>query len=684
MIATLYSTGQLNTPIGFTAALVLGFLFGLCLERAGFSSSRRLAAVFFLQDMTVIKVMFTAVVTAMLGVMGLERLGLLDISAAFYLMPTILGAYAVGGLLFGVGFAMAGWCPGTAATGLSSGSLDALVYLVGAVIGSVIFNEAYPALGWLTNLGDKGVSTLGYVLGLRKEYLVVGVTVGATLLFWVCEMVERGPTLSRPGVGGGFLLTFSAVLCLLSVLFINLPPVVTDAQVAAQAPQPRAANPASGGEPALLVTIETGADHMEPAELADRIMSGDPGLYVVDIRTKGEYDTYHLKGAVHAAPSALPQALESHKNQGVIVLYSGGMTHPAQARDALARLGFSNVSMLTGGLTGFFERCLMPVSLRTEPLTPDQAAKIKAWRKFFLPTGLPGPQATSQARELDPGCSPPCLVSSEWLGANLGKPGLKILDVSAQPTYNSGHIPGAYSLQLDSLRDNQGGLPSMLQPGAILALQVGQMGLTPRDTVALVYDRGPLDATLAAMALERLGHSRYVILQGGRKAWNAKGLPRDTALPQARSTRYPAPQGPDDFTVTGRQVLTASKDGRTIILDVRPHDYYTGAKSDEARAGHIPGALNRPFAEDQTKIDGDAVALKPLAELEAAYAALIPTKDHPVVVHCRTGHQASQTWWVLTRLLGYTNVKYYDAGWTEWAAHPDWPVATGPGPEPAK
>ncbi len=178
------------------------------------------------------------------------------------------------------------------------------------------------------------------------------------------------------------------------------------------------------------------------------------------------------------------------------------------------------------------------------------------------------------------------------------------------------------------------------------------------------------------MALERLGHSRYALLSGGMKAWSAAGMPTDKNLPKAAATRYPAPEGTDGFTVSGAEVNAAMAGGRTVILDVRPADYFNGTKSDEARPGHIPGAVNRPFTDDQADAPDGSKRLKPEAELAKAYAAIITSKDHPVIVHCRTGHQASQTWWVLTRLLGYTNVKYYDAGWTEWAARPEWPAVT--------
>jgi 3-mercaptopyruvate sulfurtransferase SseA len=120
-------------------------------------------------------------------------------------------------------------------------------------------------------------------------------------------------------------------------------------------------------------------------------------------------------------------------------------------------------------------------------------------------------------------------------------------------------------------------------------------------------------------------------------------------------------------------VLAAIGKPGTIILDVRPVDYFTGKKQDEARGGHIPGAINRPFSEDVVKADTYS-AFKPMDELRGIYEKLIPAKETPVILHCRTGHQASQTYFILVRLLGYTDVKWYDAGWTEWAAKPELPV----------
>ena len=361
----------------------------------------------------------------------------------------------------------------------------------------------------------------------------------------------------------------------------------------------------------------------------------------------------------------------------MIVLYSNGMTHPAQARDSLFRLGFKSVYLLTDGLKGFMETCLKPVSLRAEPVPSVQAAKINTWRDFFLSPETPLSSASPaddlpNALDLSP-LTIPGLIETDWLNANLGKPGLKIIDLRSQPEYNAGHIPGSLSLNPESLRGLVQGVPSSLLPASMLAEKFSLMGIHPDDFVILVCTDKLQDSTLVGMACERLNHSRYALLRGGFPKWQAEKLPLNTILPSVSASQYRVPGRPDTFTVTSKEVLAAIGKKGSIILDVRPEDYFTGKKQDEARGGHIPGAVNRPFSEDVVKIETYTV-FKPARDLASVYAELISEKNTPVIVHCRTGHQASQTFFVLVRLLGYTNVKWYDAGWTEWAARPELPV----------
>jgi thiosulfate/3-mercaptopyruvate sulfurtransferase len=145
-------------------------------------------------------------------------------------------------------------------------------------------------------------------------------------------------------------------------------------------------------------------------------------------------------------------------------------------------------------------------------------------------------------------------------------------------------------------------------------------------------------------------------------------------LPTVTESKYSVKKDADDFTMDFRAVAATFGKPGVVIIDVRPSDFFTGRKSDEARAGHIPGALNRPFTEDVITSSNKVVTFKPTDVLAAAYSQMLPSTNTEVIVHCRTGHQASQTFFVLKHLLGYPNVRWYDAGWTEWAARPELPI----------
>lgn len=688
MIETFFGLGRLNSPQAYFAAFCIGLLFGFLLDRAGFGSSRRLAGIFYFRDMAVLKVMFTAMITAMLGLSGLLSLGWIR-PDQLYFMPTIYGAQVVGGLLFGVGFVMSGWCPGTAAVGLASGKWDALLFLLGATLGSILFNELYSAIKPLYNWGQAGVSFIYEALGMPRAAFGLLFTAVAVACFWGAEYIEKKRNVGGIYFNTPFLKAFSLAFLVFAGGLLILPPFshLAAAPRSAASDSEKLRAEIEQSERNLLAAIETAQDHMEPMELAARLMAGDPDLLLVDIRTPQEFARFHIRGAVNAVLMELPELLAPHKNKGIVVLYSNGMTHPAQARDALTRLGFENVYILTDGLKGFMETCLKPVSLRSAPVVPELADKIRACRAYFMAeyqsavTASPASGADREGIATSPakaGFKVPGLVDTEWLAANFSNRDVKIIDVRTQPEYNSSHIPGSVFLSVESLRGVVSGVPSMLLPAELLALHLGQMGIKPSDLVVLVPGTAVRDATLVAMALERIGHRRYALLDGGFGKWLAEQRPLDNRLPSITQTRYPLNLGHrDTFTVDYRAVLQHIGRPGVIILDVRPKGYFTGEKSDEARAGRIPGALNRPYTEDVSKKDGQE-QLKPEDELAAAYAALIPSKETTVIIHCRTGHQASQTFFLLKNLLGYTNVLYYDAGWTEWAARPELPIETGP------
>lgn len=175
--------------VAYTLAVLTGFAFGFVLERAGFGSARKLAAQFYLTDMTVLKVMFTAIVTAMLGMTLLRAGGWVDYDA-IWVNPTFLWPQIVGGLIFGVGFVIGGYCPGTSVVAAVSGRLDAIAFLVGTSAGIVGFSGVYAKLAEFAQRGGERRMLTDW-LQLPYGVIALGVAVMAVGMFLGAEYLER-------------------------------------------------------------------------------------------------------------------------------------------------------------------------------------------------------------------------------------------------------------------------------------------------------------------------------------------------------------------------------------------------------------------------------------------------------------------------------------------------------------
>lgn len=171
--------------------LLIGFGFGFTLERAGFGDSRKLAAQFYLSDMTVLKVMFTAIVTAMFIVHGAWQLGLVDLSL-LWINPTWVWPGIVGGLILGAGFIIGGYCPGTSLVAAATLKLDGIFFVLGVLLGIFVFGQTVPHFWNFYELsGSLGRVTLADWLGLSTGLVTLLVAGLAVFMFWGGEHLER-------------------------------------------------------------------------------------------------------------------------------------------------------------------------------------------------------------------------------------------------------------------------------------------------------------------------------------------------------------------------------------------------------------------------------------------------------------------------------------------------------------
>jgi uncharacterized protein len=190
MTAPFFESGLLGERGALIVALAIGIAFGWFLERSGMGSARKLAGQFYLRDLTVFKVMFTAIVTAMLGVFWLEWIGFLDLSRVYVPETWILPQLA-GGIVFGLGFAMAGLCPGTSCVSAATGRIDGLAVVVGMFAGVLGTGLLFRSLQSFYDSTPRGAFTLSDLFSVSEGvvvFVVVAIAIGG---FKVAEVLER-------------------------------------------------------------------------------------------------------------------------------------------------------------------------------------------------------------------------------------------------------------------------------------------------------------------------------------------------------------------------------------------------------------------------------------------------------------------------------------------------------------
>ncbi|MFK5889261.1 MAG: YeeE/YedE thiosulfate transporter family protein [Flavobacteriaceae bacterium] len=189
----LIPNGLIPPEWNFVIAILIGIAFGYILEASGFSSSRKLAGVFYGYDFVVLKVFFTAALVSVIGIYYMDYLGWINIGQ-LYVHPTYLWGAIVGGIIMGLGFVMGGFCPGTSLTAVAIGKIDAMFYALGIMLGIFIFSEFFSFLEPYFNGSYLGHITLVDSLGISPYWFIFLFSILAIVSFYVADLVRKKVT----------------------------------------------------------------------------------------------------------------------------------------------------------------------------------------------------------------------------------------------------------------------------------------------------------------------------------------------------------------------------------------------------------------------------------------------------------------------------------------------------------
>ena len=275
---------------------------------------------------------------------------------------------------------------------------------------------------------------------------------------------------------------------------------------------------------------------------------------------------------------------------------------------------------------------------------------------------------------------PERLVSTQWVAEHAGEPGVVVVESDEDVLlYETGHVPGA--VKVDWHTELNDPVTRDYVDGERFAQLMSAKGIGREDTVVVYGDKSNWWAAYALWVFTLFGHQDVRLMDGGRDKWIAEGRELSTERPEVTPADYPVVEREDAPIRAYREDVLAAL-GTTPLIDVRSPQEYTGERTHmpdypqegTLRGGHIPTAASVPWARAADE-DGTFRSRK---ELEAIYldeVGLTPGED--VIAYCRIGERSSHTWFVLTHLLGFENVRNYDGSWTEWGNAVRVPVARG-------
>jgi len=274
---------------------------------------------------------------------------------------------------------------------------------------------------------------------------------------------------------------------------------------------------------------------------------------------------------------------------------------------------------------------------------------------------------------------PEVLVSTDWVANHTDDPKVRLVEVDVDTSaYEKGHIKNAAGWNWTSqLQDNvRRDLLGQHEFEELLSAS----GISPDTTVVLYGDNNNWFAAYALWQLKYYGHKDVRLMNGGRKKWELETRPFTNEVPKFPPTHYKVGRPEENLRARRDLIFQILEKKNAHLVDVRSPDEFTGKviappgmTETAQRGGHIPGAINVPWA----KAANDDGTFKSYDELVKLYEGQGVRPDRETVAYCRIGERSSHTWFVLKYLLGFAKVRNYDGSWTEWGNLVDAPIEKG-------
>ncbi|MEN8129242.1 MAG: YeeE/YedE thiosulfate transporter family protein [Pseudomonadota bacterium] len=376
MMGPLAKTGAITADTNLGLAVLLGFLFGFTLQRLGYTHGTKIGRVFYMRDVDVPIGMFSAIVTAMLGFWGLSLLGLID-TAQFYFLPTYLFPMAVGGVIFGVGMAVGGYCPGTALASTFTGKIDALIFLVGFFIGTLLFGDLFPIWGDFYQADYRGVFRLdqlfGWNLGLVILFIAVVAIIGICVFRRLQSYIWGGKVVCAMSRWEKFPAVVAVGVALLIAFFPTDDFFAIEKTVGSVAGWQRP-------DPQRRV-------YLDPLEVGKVLYDNADRTECLDLRPAEQFVRGHLPGALNVD---LDEIYEMRMQEGTVALLYGG--NPEDSVEALEVLWSAGMRAYVAEtdyaeLQRLYLAPLTPSVL--EGLSEAQQAELRTYRALFQGLGTP-------------------------------------------------------------------------------------------------------------------------------------------------------------------------------------------------------------------------------------------------------------------------------------------------------